>query len=171
MKKEKGRVFSQTALFCTQMAQVLVTSFKKQKGKIDKMHKEKKENATLEAAPKSILRGRFSRALKQAKTPFLNTRCAKNACFCRPKQAKMRFFVLLFCCVLYLPFSARFSSFFPFCKELWQKSVSRSKRQGISSRLLQALRFLCKRGKIARVYARIMCTKCKQCAKRCAFFI
>lgn len=112
MKKEKGRVFSQTALFCTQMAQVLVTSFKKQKGKMDKMHKEKKENATLEAAPKSILRGRFSRALKQAKTPFLNTRCAKNACFCRPKQAKMRFFVLLFCRALYLLFSARFSSFF-----------------------------------------------------------
>ena len=69
MKKEKGRVFSQTALFCTQMAQVLVTSFKKQKGKIDKMHKEKKERATLEGAPKSILEGAFFARFETSQTP------------------------------------------------------------------------------------------------------
>ena len=109
------------------MVQVLVTSFKKQNGKIDKMHKEKKESDTPEHAPKFTFARAFLSCLKRSQNPSFLTHgvqktrvfCAKQRVFCRGKQVQTRFlrccFAAFFVCsflrvfsLLFLPFGKGF---------------------------------------------------------------
>ena len=105
------------------MVQVLVTSFKKQNGKIDKMHKEKKEIATPERAPKFTFARAFLSCLKRSQNPSFLTHgvqktrvfCAKQCVFCRGKQVQTRFlrccFAVFFICSFLRVFSLLFLLF------------------------------------------------------------
>ena len=72
------------------MAQVLVTSFKKQNGKIDKMHKEKKESATPERAPKFTFARAFLSCFKRSQNPSFLTHVVKKHAFLRQKSRLLR---------------------------------------------------------------------------------